>query len=152
MTFVTMLSFEVFPQIPHERRTALARLAAVLVEDGALDRADGVAVETTDKLSPSSSIFAISVQGARFAAWAYTQVRQLLTLEENTNITNQTQETRDRERHTERERDSKGDWLNDTFDSCHFWGIDFSAPKGPMGPIWAYGIVRTVRAVRTDCR
>ena len=104
MTFVTMLSFEVFPQIPHERRTALARLAAVLVEDGALDRADGVAVETTDKLSPSSSIFAISVQGARFAAWAYTQVRQLLTLEENTNITNQTQETRDRERHTGRER------------------------------------------------
>ena len=104
MTFVTMLSFEVFPQIPHERRTALARLAAVLVEDGALDRADGVAVETTDKLSPSSSIFAISVQGARFAAWAYTQVRQLLTLEENTTTSQTKHRKQETERDTQRER------------------------------------------------
>ena len=110
MTFVTMLSFEVLPQIPHERRAILPRL---LVVDGPLDRADGAAVEATDKVPSPSSIFAMSVQEPFFAFGliTYTQVHQSLAAEETP-----ASQTKHMKPETEREREiQKGDWLNETF-------------------------------------
>ena len=114
MTFVTMHSFEVLPQIPHERRAILPRL---LVD--ALDRADGAAVEATDKVPSPSSIFAMSVQEPFFpCGWiTYTQVHQSLTAEETpASQTKHMKPETEREREREREREiQKGDWLHETF-------------------------------------